>query len=145
MTWRLVDHTADVAIECDGPTKEVVLADAGVALTSVATGVEDPHAVPAEDEVALKVEAPDEEALVVAWLSELLWLFESEDLLWLGGGVELGGSPNGGFRLTATGNVARYDPARHGQGTEVKAVTYHDMAFRRRNDGSWHLRVVLDI
>ena len=142
--YRLVAHTADIAIECDGPSQRAVLADAATGLAALVTGRDDPRLLPADAEIDVTVEAPDPEALVVAWLSEVLWLVESEDRLWLSGGVELGRSDDGGLRLHATGNAVRYDPVRHGRGTEVKAVTYHDLHLGAKKDG-WHLRVVLDI
>jgi SHS2 domain-containing protein len=38
----------------------------------------------------------------------------------------------------------RHDPARHGRGVEVKAVTYHGLRFGRTESG-WELWVLLDI
>lgn len=151
MTWRLVDHTADVAIECDGPTRGAVLADAATALACVVTGAPDPRTWRADAVVEVSVEAPDEGALAVAWLSEVLWLLEEKGLLWVTGGVDAGGADAGGWKAVASGNAVHYDPAVHGRGVEVKAITYHDLALaRNRKPGAhgrkaWHLRVVLDI
>jgi SHS2 domain-containing protein len=143
--WNLAAHTADIAIECTGPSEEAVVADAGAALTAVVTGSDDPRWFAVHEEVDVEVEAPDKPALVVAWLSELLWLLDERGLLWLTGGVTIGGAPTGGFRLTASGNAARYDAATHGRGVEVKAVTYHDLRLAPDRSGKWHLRVLLDI
>ena len=38
----------------------------------------------------------------------------------------------------------RYDPARRGEGVDVKAVTYHAGRFERE-DGGWRAQVVLDV
>lgn len=142
-SWRIKSHTADVVLEARGPTREVALARLGTALSAVATGAEDPRRFVPDEEMAVSVEAPDDEALVVAWLSELLWRLESEDLLWLSGGVELSGAPDA-LHLTALGNAARYDPKKHGQGTEIKAITYHGLRFER--DGAeWVVDVLIDI
>lgn len=143
--FRLVDHTADLAIEATGASRDEVLGEAALGLTSVLTGRPDAHHLGKPDqEVRFVVEAPDQDALAVAFLSELLWLHESEDLLWLGGGVAVGPGAGGTLRVTATGNATRHDPARHGRGVEVKAVTYHGLRFGRTADG-WHLWVLLDI
>ncbi|MES2154344.1 MAG: archease [bacterium] len=144
MPFRLVEHTADLGIEATGQSREEALAAAADGLTAVLTGrTGTVHGMP-ERELTFSVEAPDADALVVAFLSELLWSFESEDLLWMGGGVSLGASRDGILRLEARGNVTRYDPSRHGRGVEVKAVTYHDVALRRDGSG-WLLRALLDI
>ena len=145
MTFRLADHTADLAIEATGPTREAVLEDAALALTAVLPGRKGAHAVARPDrECSFRVDAPDEASLVVAFLSELLWLHESEDLLWLGGGVSVEPLPDGGLRLGAHGNAAVHDPVRHGRGVEVKAVTYHGLRFGREGK-EWRLWVLLDI
>ena len=144
MTWRLVDHTADVAIEAEGRTPEEVLAYAAQGMTSVLLGKKDARGLGRPDEEAtFAVEAPDMPALAVAFLAELVWLAESDDLLWVSGGVSLDGGPQV-LRATARGNVVRHDIERHGRGVEVKAVTYHDLAFERRGE-AWFLRVVLDL
>ena len=144
--FRLVDHTADLAIEATGATREEALGEAALALMQVLTGRPPTHAGARPDrEATFRVDAPDEAALVVAFLSELLWLNESEDLLWLGGGVQVTPLEEGGLRLEARGNAARHDAVRHGRGVEVKAVTYHGLRFGRGKDGQWHLWVLLDI
>lgn len=146
MGFRLVDHTADLAIEAEAATREAVLEQAALGLTAVLTGRPRAHELARpEREVSFRVDAPDEAALVVAFLSELLWLHESEDLLWLGGGVEVVELPDGGLRLGAHGNAAVHDPVRHGRGVEVKAVTYHGLRFGREPAGGWGLWVLLDI
>ena len=144
--FRLVDHTADLAIEATADSREEVLAEAALALTQVLTGRPQVHtSLRPVREASFHVDAPDESALVVAFLSELLWLSESEDLLWMGGGVTVEPLDDGGLRLTARGNAARHDPKLHGRGVEVKAVTYHGLKFGRGRDGKWHLWVLLDI
>lgn len=139
---RLVDHTADVAIEAEADTPGACLAEAALALGELLLG-RDPRSVVPGQEMAFTVEAPDAEALAVAFLAELVWLQQSEDLLWLGGGVEatVAGTT---WRAAAKGNGVRHDPAKHGRGVEVKAVTYHNVRFQRHGAG-WALRVVLDL
>lgn len=146
MPFRLVDHTADLAIEATGATREAALEEAALGLTAVLTGRPAPHALARPDrEVSFQLDAPDEQALVVAFLSELLWLHESEDLLWLGGGVEWLSLADGSLRVAAHGNAAVHDPARHGRGVEIKAVTYHGLQLARQPSGEWRLWVLLDI
>jgi len=142
--FRLVEHTADLAIAAEAATREGALADAALGLTAVLTGRPDAHDARPDREARFTVDAPDAAALVVAFLSELLWLHESEDLLWLGGGVALSDLPEGGLRLEASGNVVRHDPVRHGRGIEVKAVTYHGLRFAREGK-QWNLWVLLDV
>jgi SHS2 domain-containing protein len=144
VAFRLLSHTADIGIEATGPSREAALEDAGLGLTSVLTGRDDVHGLGGGEEIGFALEAPDLESLAVAFLSELLWLAESQDLLWTGGGITLGTSHDGIQRLEARGNAVVYDPDRHGRGVEVKAITYHDLEFVPDRNG-WRLRVLLDI
>lgn len=137
--YRIVEHTADLAIESDGATAGEALAQAALALQLVLTGREARLHGAATQARRFTVDAPDQEALAVAFLSELIWILESDGLICIGCGVDVAGST-----ATAEGNFVPYDRTRHGHGVEVKAVTYHDLAFEER-DGAWHLHVLLDI
>lgn len=143
--FRLFEHTADIGIEATAPTAAEALAEAALGLTAVITGRDHPHLLGRpERELRFSVEAPDRDALAVAFLSELLWHFESQDLVWLGGGVRLVEGKDGLLRAEAEGNALVHDNSRHGQGVEVKAVTYHGLSFTESR-GVWLLRVILDI
>lgn len=143
MKYRIFEHTADLGIEAFGDDAGEALAQAAQALSEVVTGNESLHAHRPDGELAFHVTAPDRDALAVAFLSELLWFLESESMLWLSGGVEVAEGPDG-WTARAQGNGAVYRPERHGQGVEVKAVTYHDLAFGPAQ-GRWRARVLLDI
>ncbi len=144
--FRLVDHTADLAIEATGKTRAEALQEAALGLSSVLCGRTDPRSKAQPDrEIHFALEVPDAPSLVVAFLSELLWLHESEDLLWLGGGVTVTATPKGMLKVEATGNGVHHDPTLHGRGIEVKAVTYHDLRFEQDKKGVWQLWVLLDV
>jgi SHS2 domain-containing protein len=146
--FRLVDHTADLAISVRANTQEQSLADAALGIAAVLTGRHEAAALhqlgPPEREIHFVLEAPDEPSLAVAVLSELLWLHESEDVLWLGGGMTISTTNRGMLRVEATGNGVHHDLARHGRGVEVKAVTYHGLRWQRVGK-EWELWVLLDI
>jgi SHS2 domain-containing protein len=143
LSFRLFEHTADLGIEAKGETADEALAQAALALTSVLTGKPSAHALGRPDgAMHFVVEAPDHGALAVAFLSEVLWHFEAQDQLWVGGGVRVTKSQDG-LRAEADGNAVMHE-ARMGRGVEVKAVTYHELHFARERDG-WLLRVILDI
>lgn len=143
MAFRLLEHTADVAIEATGPDAGTALAEAGTALASLVLDQADPCGLVAPEPLDLSVVAPDLPALAVAFLGELLWHLESEDLLWVRGTVEVV-REGSGRRATARGHGLRLGPEAHGQGVEVKAVTYHDLVFEEAPLG-WRLHVLLDV
>ncbi len=144
MSYRLFEHTADVGIEATAVDAEATLVDAAHALAHVIAG----GAVKAGNgsactERSFFVEAPDAESLLVAFLSEFVWLFDTDHLLWAGGGVRISQTEDG-MRADVIGNMVHYDSAHHGDGVEVKAITYHEICFEPNAHG-WKARVILDL
>ena len=80
---------------------------------------------------------------MVAWLEEMLFLFEVESLLFFGADVRVEESPPG-FGLHATVRGVGYDPERHPLKVLIKGVTYHELTVEETADG-WRARVIFDI
>ncbi len=88
----------------------------------------------------MRTEAPDPEALLVAWLNEFVFLFDTERLLFRRFDVkECTGTS---IHARAYGEPA--DLARHDIKTGVKSATYHGLAIRRTKRG-YSARVIVDI
>jgi SHS2 domain-containing protein len=87
----------------------------------------------------LSVAAGDPESLLVAWLDELLFVFETEGLIFARFDVALP-TPT---TLTATAHGEPFDPARHRGGVVVKAATYHQIAVDAGPPA--RVQVILDI
>jgi SHS2 domain-containing protein len=137
-TWQVFDHTADVGFEVRARTRPELFETAALALFDLITDV---SAVEVRAERRVSVEAPDTEELLVRWLSELLFLHDAEGEMFSRFVVSL---------LTPTHLTARvggepFDPARHSVKTEVKAVTYHQVTVRSREDGVQEARFVVDV
>ncbi len=90
---------------------------------------------------ALAVSAPDLERLLVHWLVDLLFVTETEGLVFAAFEVEVDEAA-GSLRALAHGEP--FDPERHDAGYDVKAVTYHDLEVVREASG-WRARVILDV
>ena len=88
----------------------------------------------------IQVKARDRGALLVAWLSELLYLFEVEGFL----PVEYEIVNLGDQQLEAKVRGDILDPARHSVKGLVKAATYHLLEVKQV-DGRWQVQVVLDV
>jgi len=88
----------------------------------------------------IQVTAKDREALLVAWLSELLYLYEVEDFL----PVEYSIVGLNEQRLEAKVRGDILDPSRHSLKGLVKAATYHRLEVKEV-DGKWQVQVVLDV
>jgi SHS2 domain-containing protein len=133
--------TSDLAFVARGASAEEVFGAAAEAL--LAATVEDPSAVAARVEHRLRLEEPDLELLLLAFLNELVFLRDARG--WLLRAVEL--------RIEAGATTARLearlvgeplDPARHRLAGEVKAATAHGLRVARV-DGGWEAAVTLDV
>lgn len=133
MSYRWVEHTAELQLEIDAPTEEAVFADALAALGELL--VEDALSQPG-DVVSLEVTlAGTDRALLLAdWLDELVFHAETEGLVPVGvERIELNGS------LTAV--IRAFRAASR---PLVKGITHHGLAFDRAGAG-FRATVVLDV
>jgi SHS2 domain-containing protein len=142
VTYRFLDHTADVAVELGAPTLGGLYAEALAAFTDTVTERE--RVAPAVER-RFAVEAADAGSLLVDWLGDLLYAFEVEGFLFHDAEVEVAETAAGRRRLAARARGETYDPARHPVKVLVKAVTYHGLAVERLEGGGWRGRVVFDI
>jgi SHS2 domain-containing protein len=134
--FEVFDHTAEVGLRAWGPDLPAAFAQAGRGLTSLLVPLD---AVRETITHALSVEAPDAESLLVAWLDELLFVFETERLVFGRYEVAL---PTPGA-LVATVHGERFDPARHRGGVVVKAATYHQIVVEAGPPA--RVQVILDV
>jgi len=86
------------------------------------------------------VTADNREELLVAWLSELIYLFEVEGVLF--SRFDIAGL--GEKKLKAACFGERIDPRRHDIKTGVKAATYHMLRVEQGEDGC-RVQVLFDI
>ena len=142
-TFETFDHTADIGLEVRGESLADLLETAARGVFSIMLD-DGPHEVAVEADVASAPDpslGDDAAELVVCWLQELLYRFELEHLVPL----EFDFAEAGPARVRARVGFGRFDPKRHRAGTEVKAVTYHELAVREGADGAWSARFILDV
>jgi SHS2 domain-containing protein len=131
MSYRWIEHTAEVELHIEAASEQAVFADALAALSELIG--EDTEGTSVSREVALA--ARDRAALLAAWLDELIYLLETEDLVPdLVERLELHDTT-----LAATVRAHRGRP-RH----LVKGATYHELAFEGSEKG-FRATVVLDV
>lgn len=140
MTIRALDHTADLGYDIVSKTRVGVYTEAARAFVQSIT---DPDRLRADTPVDVRVEAADGELLLVEWLDELLYRFDTEG--WLPSAVQATVEDDeDGVALTARMAGERFDPSRHPLRVPIKAVTLHGLAVR--HDGAvWRARVIFDI
>jgi SHS2 domain-containing protein len=136
-SYRLIPHTGDLGMEVWGKDLPDLFSQAGGAFFDILVGT---RGIELRQERAFAVEAPDLEALLVAWLGELLYVFETEHLVF-GRFVIQALTPQ---TLSAIGWGEPFDPGRHRVKTVFKAVTYHQLRIREAG-GFWRARVIFDL
>jgi SHS2 domain-containing protein len=133
--YRWVDHTAELELQIEAGSERAVFDDALEALRELLSE----RAVPDVDREAVSFEvsasAPDRATLLAEWLSELVYLVETEGLL-----------PERAERLELIGDAldATVSGRRSSPSHLVKAVTYHRLAMDEQR-GKWRATVVLDV
>jgi SHS2 domain-containing protein len=131
------DHAADVGIRCRAPSVEGLFQAAGRAL------MEWMGPAPGGDgatTLEAKVEGQDREDLLVRWLQELLYLFQTKHLYF----VAVESVFISDRTLQGKFLFKRWNESSYGEFQEVKAVTYHQLRVFAEG-GSWHASVILDI
>ena len=136
-SYSFFDHTADIGIELEASSPEALYQAAARALFEL---VIDTREIETRVERIVKVVGEDHAELLVRWLAELLYLHETEGLLF--SRFEVTEVSTGALSGLAAGEP--YDPRRHHIKTELKAVTYHQASVRN-DDGVWRGRVVVDV
>lgn len=135
--YESLPHTADIAFRVRGGDIEELFSNAGNALIDI---ICDPGAVADVDTRSIEVTGNDREELLVAWLEEILFAFESEGFVPCRVEVvELS-------QVRAVGHLhgEDFDPDTHPVRQVVKAVTYHNLRITESGDGC-EVTVVLDV
>ena len=138
--WTLIEHTADVGLELRAPTLDALFVDAAAGLCDVITEV---ARVEGREERAFEVAAEAPDLLLVAWLEELLYRFDTAGELFPHGKAQVAGD-GGAWSLRARMRGERFAPARHPLKVQVKAITYHGLEVARDEQG-WRARVIFDL
>lgn len=137
--YEFIDHTADIVVRARGKSLTDAFATAARAMFDVITGTAE---INSDLKFEIEVESIDIEGLLVGFLSDLIVLHETENVVLSEFNVSLIDST----RLTAIVRGESFDPARHGEGTSVKGISYHMMEIvENSNDRSWTVQVLFDV
>jgi SHS2 domain-containing protein len=139
--FEFLEHTADVYIAAYGATLEEAFENAALATFEVMT---DTKKIMQKIEDTVKVEAPDEQALLYSWLEQLLISFETKGNLYSSFKIPKIEKTKDGFMFTARIRGEPFNPEKHPQKVGVKAVTYHRMEINQR-PGNVAVKFILDI
>jgi len=158
--FEVRDHAADKAATAYGKTLNEIFEASAYAMFDV---MFDLMTVRADVTREMTLEAPYGEDLLREWLDELLFLFDTEKLVFseFSARVECPPSPERScrqvealkepegerWRLQAWARGRRYSEDMERRGAAVKAVTYHQFALRppEAPEGDWVAEMVFDV
>ena len=136
-SFETFDHTADIGLIARGRTLKGLFANAAAGLVDLMV---DPAGLREEAATTVTVSAADREALLVAWLNELLYLLDVRRFL----PRKICVTTLSETTLKAELSGDTIDPARHAVRRMIKAATYHGLSLIHTN-GVWEARVILDL
>ena len=135
MSFEELEHTADVRIRVMSATLEDLFSEAARALMVVMYG--EVHT--GEMIRRVEIEAPDLESLMQAFLSEVLFVSEVENMVVSGADVRISGT-----RLAADLSGEPFSRDRHLGGREVKGIAMHGLSLRYDHD-TYILEIIFDV
>ena len=135
--YEAFEHTADIGLHAYGSTLSELYIHAAQGMESLMVSPEQVHILVCRE---VEVEGYDSLSLLIAWLNELIFLFDAEFLLFSQFEIE---------SLTETHLKGRawgepYDEQRHELSSAIKAVTWHDAAIEQTEDG-YKACIIFDI
>jgi SHS2 domain-containing protein len=137
MGYELIEHTADIGIRVWANDIKGLFEEAARGLFDIITDIK---TVTARIERSVTVRGSGWEEVMVAWLTELLYLHEVKDLLFCDFSV----AEVDRVIIRGVARGEHFNEKRHTIKTVVKAVTYHQLQIREQ-DGHLHAQIIFDI
>jgi SHS2 domain-containing protein len=136
-TFDLIDISGDAGIRAYGGTLQELFLNAAMGMYSLIT---DPAAVREERHIAVDIESHSLEGLLVSWLNELIFHFDTYGFV--GSTVRIAALL--GNRMSARVSGEDFDPERHEKRLLIKAATYHRLIIEEK-EGQWVAEIIFDI
>jgi len=135
--FELFEHTADLGLRVHANSLQELFIDAARGL--LVMHVANPNDVRPLESKTISLTADGPAYLFFDWLSELLYAFETDKLLFSDFDLKIDGN-----KLTAVCRGEPMDETRHRMEHEVKAITYHSLRVEQTASG-WEAEVIVDI
>lgn len=132
--YEFIEHTADIGVKAYGKNLDEIFENAAVGMFNIMT---DTSRVESLGEYRIELVSPDVESLLVDWLTELLYLEETQDVLFGDFEVKVEGR-----KLVAKARGEKIDRKKHPLKMDVKAVTYHMLEI---NEKKGYATILFDI
>lgn len=135
--FDFIEHTADIGIIAYGAELKEAFANAAYAMFTLITDLE---GVKEQVYRNIQVQAEDQESLVVVWLNELLYLLDTEGIVFKR--FEITGLDESSLKAKVYGEPL--DAERHNIRGGVKAATYYMLRLAKENN-RYSVQVIFDV
>ena len=130
--FKFIEHTADVKVRAWGSNLEEAFSQ--VALGLMATISPNLEKIKHELVREITIESEDKYALAIDFLTEFLYIFDVEALIFSEINIETIELKNDNYQLKAIAKGEKFDKNTHEIGTEVKAITYSFMNIEEKQN-----------
>lgn len=135
--FELIEISGDAGIRAFGSDPEDLFRNAALGMYSLIT---DSGTIAPQKNVVINVEGDSLERLLVSWLNELIFHFDTYGFM----GKEIHIHELHDTLLSATVSGEDFDPEKHDRGLLIKAATYHKLRIERKED-HWEADIIFDI
>jgi SHS2 domain-containing protein len=149
--FKVLNASGDIGLEAYGATAQEAFVNAAAGMYSLITN---PGAVHEKKTITVTAESISLEGLLVAWLNELIFHFDTYGFI--GKKITVDeftpslavppevGSAEESYRISTTVSGEGFDSGRHEGKLLIKAATYHRLKVEKRDD-RWQIDVIFDI
>lgn len=135
--YEVFEHTADIGLHAYGETLPALFINTARGMESLLVPPEQVRVVTSRE---ITVKGHDPISLLIAWLNELIFLFDTEYLLFRDFEIAT-------LTDTVLTGIARgepYDDQRHELSSAIKAATWHEAAVTQDDEG-YQARIIFDL
>ena len=135
--FKVLDISGDVGLTAYGRDKNEVFSSAAIGMYNLITDLDTIKEIKT---IRVSVENPSLDGLLVSWLNELIFHFDTYGFI--GKTIHIEKLSGNAIRATITGE--EFDRERHEGKLLIKAATYHKLRIEKTND-MWEIDVIFDI
>ncbi len=135
--YEVFEHTADVGLHAYGSTLGELFIHAAEGMESLMVPPEQVRVQVSRD---IAVDGHDSVSLLIAWLNELIFLFDTEYLIFREFNIDEFTETH----LKGRASGEPYDAQRHDLSSAIKAVTWHEATVEQTEHG-YKARIIFDI
>jgi len=140
--FEFLDHTSDVYVRAYNKTLEGAFEQTAYSLMTTITP--NLKVILPIHERSIEIKAEDKESLLFDFLSEFLFIFDVEELIFSSIKIHYIKKVENSFVLKSLLKGEKFSKKKHEIGTEVKAVTYNMMEIREKKE-QVEIYIVFDI